>query len=82
MRSTCARKVGLADLGGGPLPVSRCERDSWPTDHDNCLDVCLDLSVYKLPPASIHVLCGESTQIAAPKGLDYPCTPHTVAVFQ
>ena len=72
--------LGLADLGTAPAPVRQCEKDSWVHDHDNYLDVCLDMSWYKLPPASVHVLCGAQTQISAPKGAHYPCKPHTVAV--
>ena len=72
--------LGLADLGAAPAPRSECEKETWPTDHDNYLDVCLDMSWYKLPPAHVHVLCGSDTQLAAPKGSRYPCRPHTVAV--
>ena len=72
--------LGLADLGTAPAPVKQCEKDTWAHDHDNYLDVCLDMSWYKLPPAQVHVLCGEATQISAPKGVRYPCKPHTVAV--
>ena len=38
------------------------------------------MSSYTLPPAQVHVLCGEATQISAPKGVRYPCRPQTVAV--
>ena len=72
--------LGLADLGTAPAPVQQCEKDTWAHDQDNYLDVCLDMSWYKLPPAQVHVLCGEATQISAPKGVRYPCKPHTVAV--
>ena len=72
--------LGLADLGTAPAPVKQCEKDTWAHDHDNYLDVCLDMSWYKLPPAQVHVLCGEATQISAPKGVRYPCKPHTVNV--
>jgi hypothetical protein len=72
--------LGLADLGTAPAPVKQCEKDTWAHDNDNYLDVCLDMSWYKLPPAQVHVLCGEATQISAPKGVRYPCKPHTIAV--
>ena len=72
--------LGLADLGTTPAPVEQCEKDTWAHDGDNFLDVCLDMSSYTLPPAQVHVLCGEATQISAPKGVRYPCKPHTVAV--
>lgn len=72
--------LGLADLGTAPAPVKQCEKDTWAHDHDNYLDVCLDMSWYKLPPASVLVICGTETQISAPKGDHYPCKPHTVAV--
>ena len=39
------------------------------------MDICLDMSSYTLPPAQVHVLCGEATQISAPKGVRYPCRP-------
>eukprot|EP01049_Picozoa_sp_SAG25_P005754 SAG25_NODE_403_length_8470_cov_48.785506_4_plen_361_part_00 len=72
--------LGLADLGTAPAPKKQCEKDTWLTDHDNYMDICLDMSWYKLPPARVHVLCGAETQMVAPKGLGYPCRPHTVAV--
>ena len=72
--------LGLADLGTAPAPFEQCEKDTWAHDNDNYLDVCLDMSSYKVPPAQVHVLCGEATQISAPKGVRYPCKPHTIAV--
>ena len=72
--------LGLADLGAAPAPKTQCEKYTRPTDHDNYLDLCLDMSFYKLPPARVHVLCGPDAQIVAPKGLGYPCRPHTVVV--
>ena len=72
--------LGLADLGTAPAPKKQCEKDTWLTDHDNYMDICLDMSWYKLPPARVHVLCGAETQMVAPKGLGYPCRPHTIAI--
>eukprot|EP01046_Picozoa_sp_COSAG06_P061342 COSAG06_NODE_13413_length_1259_cov_1.687931_1_plen_192_part_00 len=72
--------LGLADLGTAPAPVEQCEKDTWAHDNDNYVDICLDMSSYTVPPAQVHVLCGEATQISAPKGVRYPCTPQTVAV--
>ena len=72
--------LGLADLGTAPAPTTECEKRSWATDGDNYLDVCLDMSFYKLPPARVDVLCGPSTQMVAPKGSRYPSRPHSVAV--
>ena len=78
--------LGLADLGTAPMPQSQCEKENWPTDGDNYLDVCLKLATTgdeeeeQVQPASVYLPCGKDTQIRAPKGTRYPCAPQEVAV--
>ena len=72
--------LGLADLGTKPAPQLPCEKSAWQVDGDNFVDICLDMTWYNLKPASVRVLCGEHTQLYAPKANNYPCRPHLVRV--
>ena len=72
--------LGLADLGA-TVPQSACDKDSYVTDGDNFLDLCLKLAGdARATPASIYLHCGKDTQISAPKGLGYPCKPQLVNI--
>ena len=72
--------LGLADLGTKPTPQLPCEKCTWHVDGDHFVDICLDMTWYNLKPASVRVLCGEHTQLYAPKANNYPCRPHLVRV--
>ena len=86
--------LGLADLGKLPAPPPEAlhERDTYASDGDNYLDVCLSLDGVA-PPTVVEVVCGPGTQISLPKGLDSPhggyvprapalCVPHAVNVSE
>jgi hypothetical protein len=72
--------LGLADLGAAPMPKTQCEKDTYATDGDNYLDVCLKLTANSPMPAKVHLPCTPSRQISLPKGLRYPCAKQTLAV--
>ena len=71
--------LGLADLGA-TLPEKQCEKDTYVTDGDNYLDVCLALVEADPAPSVVHLPCGQTTQITAPKGLVAPCVPQSINV--
>ena len=71
--------LGLADLGTAPMPKLPCEKETYETDGDNYLDICLSLSA-NLKPAYVFMPCGADTQISAPKGRRYPCSAQNVSV--
>ena len=77
--------LGLADLGTDPAPKTPCEKENWPTDGDNYLDICLNIPKTgfehsKKAPFSVYLPCGPDTQITPPKGLNYPCLPQSVLI--
>ena len=71
--------LGLADLGTTPMPKLPCEKETYETDGDNYLDLCLNLPA-NLKPAHVFMPCGKDTQISAPKGQKYPCAAQNVSV--
>jgi len=71
--------LGLADLGA-TLPRTQCEKDTYVTDGDNYLDICLALVEADPAPSVVHLPCGPTTQITAPKGLVAPCVPQSINV--
>jgi hypothetical protein len=84
--------LGLADLGKAPMPSTQCEKDTYQTDTDNYLDVCLNMNMnmkmdlaanvpVPVPdPYHVELPCTPRTQISAPKGPRYPCSHQVVAV--
>merc|ERR1712224_805803 len=72
--------LGLADLGNGATPEAQCEKDAYADDGDNYLDICLNLVADTPTPASVQVRCTADAMMVLPKGLQYPCSPHTVEV--
>ena len=66
-------------------PKTPCEKQNWPTDGDNYLDICLNIpkagfETQKKAPYSVNLPCGPDTQITPPKGLNYPCLPQSVLI--
>ena len=72
--------LGLADLGSAGIPKTQCQKDTYATDGDNYVDICLKLDADGAMPAKVHLPCTADKQIANPKGAKYPCAAQTVEV--